>query len=82
MTSIADNGELKFADAADSRYTMFNNSGYGSSLYMADYFINFLKTDRIHDYLLLQHRLPAPKKQEKPLQISQHTTVEINFILF
>ncbi len=43
MTSIADNGALKFADAADSRYTMFNNSGYGSSLYMADYFINFFK---------------------------------------
>jgi hypothetical protein len=43
MTSIADNGELKFADAADSRYTMFNNSGYGSSLYMADYFINMFK---------------------------------------
>ncbi|UHO38647.1 SusD/RagB family nutrient-binding outer membrane lipoprotein [Chryseobacterium capnotolerans] len=43
MTSIADNGELKFADAADSRYSMFNNSGYGSSLYMADYFINLFK---------------------------------------
>lgn len=43
MTSIADNGELKFVDAADSRYTMFNNSGYGSSLYMADYFINLFK---------------------------------------
>ncbi|AKK72243.1 hypothetical protein OK18_05950 [Chryseobacterium gallinarum] len=43
MTSITDNGELKFADAADSRYTMFNNSGYGSSLYMADYFINLFK---------------------------------------
>ncbi|MBP2617136.1 SusD/RagB family nutrient-binding outer membrane lipoprotein [Chryseobacterium jejuense] len=43
MTSISDNGELKFADAADSRYSMFNNSGYGSSLYMADYFINLFK---------------------------------------
>lgn len=43
MTSISDNGELKFADAADSRYSMFNNSGYGSSLYMADYFINMFK---------------------------------------
>lgn len=43
MASISDNGELKFADAADSRYSMFNNSGYGSSLYMADYFINLFK---------------------------------------
>lgn len=43
MTSISDNGELKFADVADSRYAMFNNSGYGSSLYMADYFINMFK---------------------------------------
>jgi len=43
MASVTDNGELKFADAADSRYTMFNNSGYGSSLYMADYFINLFK---------------------------------------
>ncbi|WP_160140152.1 SusD/RagB family nutrient-binding outer membrane lipoprotein [Chryseobacterium sp. c4a] len=43
MSSISDNGELKFADAADSRYSMFNDSGYGSSLYMADYFINMFK---------------------------------------
>lgn len=43
MTSIQDNGELKFADAADSRYTTFNSSGYGSSLYMANYFINMFK---------------------------------------
>lgn len=43
MTSIQDNGELKFADAADSRYTTFNSSGYGSSLYMANYFINLFK---------------------------------------
>ncbi|MGU3375514.1 SusD/RagB family nutrient-binding outer membrane lipoprotein [Chryseobacterium sp. M5A1_1a] len=47
ITSVSDNGELKFVDAADSRYSMFNNSGYGSSLYMADYFINLFK-DR-HD---------------------------------
>ena len=43
MTSIQDNGELKFKDAADSRYTTFNSSGYGSSLYMANYFINMFK---------------------------------------
>ena len=43
MSSITENGELKFADAADSRYTSFNSSGYGSSLYMADYFINMFK---------------------------------------
>lgn len=43
MESIEDNGELKFVDAAGSRYTKFNDSGYGSSLYMADYFINLFK---------------------------------------
>lgn len=43
MTSIQDNGELKFKDAADSRYTTFNSSGYGSSLYMANYFIDMFK---------------------------------------
>lgn len=43
MTSIADNGELKFADVADSRYTTFNSSGYGSALYMANFFINLFK---------------------------------------
>ncbi len=43
MADIKDNGELKFADVANSRYTMFNNSGYGSSLYMADYFVNLFK---------------------------------------
>lgn len=43
ISSIKDNGELKFADVADSRYTTFNSSGYGSSLYMANYFINMFK---------------------------------------
>ncbi|WP_228372272.1 hypothetical protein [Chryseobacterium gregarium] len=50
MSSVADNGKLKFANDADSRYTMFNNSGYGSSLYIANYFINLFK-DRQYSWL-------------------------------
>jgi hypothetical protein len=64
----SDNGELKFADAADSRYTMFNNSGYGSSLYMADYFINMFKDRKDPRLFTFASRLPT-KKQEKQLQI-------------
>ena len=43
MESIADNGQLSFFDAADSRYSTFNDSGYGSSLYIANYFVNLFK---------------------------------------
>lgn len=67
MTSIADNGELKFADAADSRYTMFNNSGYGSSLYMADYFINLFKTRQDPRLFTFAAQTTAAKEAGKPI---------------
>lgn len=67
MTSITDNGELKFADAADSRYTMFNSSGYGSSLYMADYFINFFKTRQDPRLFTFAAQTTAAKEAGKPL---------------
>ncbi|MBB6372641.1 SusD/RagB family nutrient-binding outer membrane lipoprotein [Chryseobacterium shigense] len=67
MTSISDNGELKFADAADSRYTMFNNSGYGSSLYMADYFINFFKARQDPRLFTFAAQTTAAKEAGKPV---------------
>lgn len=67
MTSIADNGELKFADAADSRYTMFNNSGYGSSLYMADYFINLFKDRQDPRLFTFAAQTTGAKEAGKPL---------------
>lgn len=67
MTSITDNGELKFADAADSRYTMFNNSGYGSSLYMADYFINLFKTRQDPRLFTFAAQTTAAKEAGKPI---------------
>ncbi|MDQ0068080.1 hypothetical protein J2T03_004007 [Chryseobacterium lathyri] len=68
MTSISDNGELKFADAADSRYTMFNNSGYGSSLYMADYFINLFKTRQDPRLFTFAAQTTAAKEAGKPIK--------------
>lgn len=67
MSSITDNGELKFADAADSRYTMFNNSGYGSSLYMADYFINFFKAREDPRLFTFAAQTTAAKEAGKPI---------------
>lgn len=67
MTSITDNGELKFADAADSRYTMFNNSGYGSSLYMADYFINMFKDRQDPRLFTFAAQTTGAKEAGKPL---------------
>lgn len=67
MTSITDNGELKFADAADSRYTMFNNSGYGSSLYMADYFINLFKARQDPRLFTFAAQTTAAKEAGKPI---------------
>ncbi|KFF09909.1 hypothetical protein IW15_21910 [Chryseobacterium soli] len=67
MASIADNGELKFADAADSRYTMFNNSGYGSSLYMADYFINLFKARQDPRLFTFAAQTTAAKEAGKPI---------------
>lgn len=66
ISSIADNGELKFADAADSRYTMFNNSGYGSSLYMANYFINLFK-DRQDWLFTFAAQTTGAKEAGKPI---------------
>ncbi|MFN1217033.1 SusD/RagB family nutrient-binding outer membrane lipoprotein [Chryseobacterium kwangjuense] len=67
MTSITDNGELKFADAADSRYTMFNSSGYGSSLYMADYFINLFKARQDPRLFTFAAQTTGAKEAGKPL---------------
>ncbi|WP_312397915.1 SusD/RagB family nutrient-binding outer membrane lipoprotein [Chryseobacterium sp.] len=67
MSSITDNGELKFADAADSRYTMFNNSGYGSSLYMADYFINMFKDRQDPRLFTFAAQTTGAKEAGKPL---------------
>ncbi len=67
MTSITDNGELKFVDAADSRYTMFNNSGYGSSLYMADYFINMFKDRQDPRLFTFAAQTTGAKEAGKPL---------------
>ncbi|WP_436809217.1 SusD/RagB family nutrient-binding outer membrane lipoprotein [Chryseobacterium sp. DT-3] len=67
MTSISDNGELKFADAADSRYTMFNSSGYGSSLYMADYFINLFKARQDPRLFTFAAQTTGAKEAGKPL---------------
>ncbi|MGV4415409.1 SusD/RagB family nutrient-binding outer membrane lipoprotein [Chryseobacterium sp. T1] len=70
MTSINDNGELKFADVADSRYSMFNSSSYGSSLYMANYFINFFK-DR-QDPRLFTFAEPTTAAKEAGLAITNY----------
>ncbi|MDR2237122.1 MAG: SusD/RagB family nutrient-binding outer membrane lipoprotein [Chryseobacterium sp.] len=67
MTSIGDNGELKFADAADSRYSMFNNSGYGSSLYMADYFINLFKARQDPRLFTFAAQTTGAKEAAKPI---------------
>lgn len=67
MTSITDNGELKFADAADSRYTMFNNSGYGSSLYMANYFINLFKERQDPRLFTFAAQTTGAKEAGKPI---------------
>jgi hypothetical protein len=67
ITSITDNGELKFADAADSRYTMFNNSGYGSSLYMANYFINLFKERQDPRLFTFAAQTTGAKEAGKPI---------------
>lgn len=67
MTSITDNGELKFADAADSRYSMFNNSGYGSSLYMANYFINLFKDRQDPRLFTFAAQTTGAKEAGKPI---------------
>jgi Starch-binding associating with outer membrane len=67
MTSITDNGELKFADAADSRYSMFNNSGYGSSLYMANYFIDLFKARQDPRLFTFAAQTTGAKEAGKPI---------------
>lgn len=43
MESNADNGQLEFIDELGSRYTEYNNSGYGSARYMDTTFIKKLQ---------------------------------------
>lgn len=67
ISSDSDNGELKFFDAADSRYTMFNNSGYGSSLYMADYFVNLFKERQDPRLFTLAQQTTSAKEAGKAI---------------
>lgn len=43
MLSDKDNGSLVFYDATSSRYSQFNNSSYGSSLYMSSFIVEQLQ---------------------------------------
>lgn len=43
MTSIDDNAQLIFLDRINNRYSSFNDSDYGSSLYMSSSFIDIMK---------------------------------------
>ncbi len=43
MESLADNGQIIFLDEVGSRYTEYNNSGYGSARYMDSTFIKMLQ---------------------------------------
>lgn len=43
MTSIDDNAQLVFFDRLDNRYTSFNDSDYGSSIYMSNSFIDLFQ---------------------------------------
>lgn len=67
IASNAENGELKFYDAADSRYTMFNNSGYGSSLYMANYFVDMFKDRKDPRLFTFAEQTTAAKEAAKPI---------------
>lgn len=52
MESLDDNGQLVFLDQLGSRYTEFNNSGYGSARYMDSTFIQKL-IDRMDPRLFI-----------------------------
>ncbi|HCV83058.1 MAG: SusD/RagB family nutrient-binding outer membrane lipoprotein [Zunongwangia sp.] len=43
ISSLEDNAQLVFQDQQDSRYTEFNSSSYGSSMYMSATYIDLLK---------------------------------------
>lgn len=43
LESNADNGQLEFIDELGSRYTEYNNSGYGSARYMDSTFVRLLQ---------------------------------------
>ncbi len=43
INSLADNAQLVFVDQQDSRYTEFNSSSYGSSMFMSSTYIDLLQ---------------------------------------
>lgn len=67
MSSNSDNGQLKFFNAADSRYPSFNSSSYGSSTYMADFFINMFKDRKDPRLFIFAEQTAGAQEQGKPV---------------
>lgn len=68
MTSIDDNAQLIFFDRLDNRYTSFNDSDYGSSLYMSGSYIQLFKDRR--DPRLFSFAEPTGRASSEGLAIT------------
>ncbi|MDO4225550.1 MAG: SusD/RagB family nutrient-binding outer membrane lipoprotein, partial [Bergeyella zoohelcum] len=67
MMSIDDNAQLSFFDSADSRYTTFNDSNYGSSVYMANYFVDLFKNREDPRIFTFADQTTGAKEAGKPI---------------
>lgn len=68
MNSVDDNAQLVFYDRLDNRYTSFNDSDYGSSLYMSNTYIQLFKDRK--DPRLFTFAEPTGKASSQGLAIT------------
>ena len=67
MQSDKDNGQLVFIDQQDNRYPFFNDSGFGSGLYMDSTYIANLRIRKDPRLFAFCTQTPAAKEQGKAI---------------
>ena len=67
IQSNADNGQLVFIDQQDNRYPFFNDSGFGSGLYMDSTYISTLRIRKDNRLFAFCTQTPAAKEEGKSI---------------
>ncbi|PKD19488.1 hypothetical protein APR41_16115 [Salegentibacter salinarum] len=67
ISSLSENGQLVFVDQQDSRYTEFNSSSYGSSMFMSATFIDLLQELADPRLFIIAEQTPGAASEGKPI---------------
>lgn len=67
INSLDENAHLVFVDQQDSRYTEFNSSSYGSSMFMSATFVDLLKELKDNRLFLIAEQTSSAASEGKPI---------------